>query len=135
MVEQAPKTILIVDDEPDILESMASLIEGRIDHVTVQTAQDAAEALAWLADNQADVIVSDFRMPGLNGLEFLHEAQRRHGPQNAILLTAYDERRGAVDAARQAVIRRFYMKPPNVAELVAGIEELLSPERLSTAAE
>ncbi len=134
MVSAAAKQILIVDDEPDILESMASLIEGRIPDVLVQTACDAAEALAWLEDNEADVIVSDFRMPGLNGLQFLEEVRRRHGPQNAILLTAYDERRGAVDAARLSIIRRFFMKPPDVAELVSGIEELLSPERLSAKA-
>ncbi len=131
MAASLGKTILIVDDEPDILESLASLLEGRIPDTNIQTAEDAEVALEWLSGNSADVIVSDFRMPGLTGLEFLQEALVRHGPQNAILLTAFDERRAAVDAARRGIVRRFFMKPPDVAELIAGVEELLRPEGLS----
>ncbi len=134
MVATAGKTILLVDDEPDIIESLACLLEGRIADVAIHTAADGEEALEWLAQNTADVIVSDYRMPGLTGLEFLDEAMKRHGRQNAVLLTAFDERRRAIDAARQGLIQRFFMKPPNVPELVAGIEELLRPEGLSATA-
>lgn len=78
-----------------------------------------------------DLIVSDFRMPGMDGLTFLREVQKQRPGTPSILLTAYNEREQAVTAAREGTIRRFYMKPPNVEALLEGMDELLNPDKLS----
>lgn len=120
--------ILLVDDEPDILDTLAELVALKFPEAEVRTAPDGPSGLELL--DGADLVLSDFRMPGMNGIEFLHHVQERQPGTPAILLTAYNERELAVRAAQEGVIRRFYLKPPDVDALLAGMEELLHPERM-----
>lgn len=121
--------VLLVDDEPDILETLEQLVALRFPGVEVRTAASGQEALTKLEG--VKLIISDFRMPGMNGIEFLTKAQETLPGTPAILLTAFNERQGAVDAARNGIVRRYYNKPPNVEVLLGGIEELLNPESLT----
>jgi CheY-like chemotaxis protein len=93
-------SILIVDDEPDILDALAELVSMRFPDAIVRTARNAAVALAAVAAESPALIVSDLRMPGMNGLEFLENVRDEHPGIPAFLLTAFDERGAAVDAAR-----------------------------------
>lgn len=120
--------LLIVDDEADIRDALAELIDVTFPTTEIRTAKDGASALDELESWSPDVIVSDYRMPGMHGLDFLREAQSRHGPIPSILLTAYDQRGDAVAAAQEGIIRRFYGKPPDVAAILEGIRELLGLE-------
>lgn len=71
-----PKTrVLVVDDEPIILETMSAILEG--EGFLVRTAEDRFAALVALRQMPPDVIISDLRMPNMSGFEFLSVVRRR----------------------------------------------------------
>ncbi|HET7057103.1 MAG TPA: response regulator [Nitrospiraceae bacterium] len=63
--------LLLVDDDPALLEALSGTLQLRLEHVTVDTCDTAIKALAYATDKQYDTIISDVNMPGMNGLEFL----------------------------------------------------------------
>lgn len=63
--------VLCVDDEPDILEQAKIFLEKEVDGLDVETATSAGEALNLLEEKDFDAVVSDYRMPEMDGLEFL----------------------------------------------------------------
>ena len=77
--------ILVVDDEPGMLMLTRLLIEDALPHADVLEARSAVEGLATLAREHVDVIVSDYRMPDMDGLRFLTKAAV---VRSRILLTA-----------------------------------------------
>ncbi|HET6399246.1 MAG TPA: response regulator, partial [Candidatus Thermoplasmatota archaeon] len=68
--------LLIVDDEPDILLATRSYLTRSFPSLQVETAAGGAEAVARLAQERFDIILSDYRMPGMDGLELLAAASR-----------------------------------------------------------
>src|SRR5437762_2438151 len=86
--------VLVVDDEADVREAMASLFETFIDNVQVRQAASGGEGLRALRSGPVDVIVSDFKMPGMNGVEFLLEAGKLSPGTAQILVTAFDREAG-----------------------------------------
>src|SRR5687767_4961288 len=81
------QTILLVDDEADILESLKFVLESFLPDVDVRTADSGHRALESLAEKPVDLIVSDYRMPEMNGLEFLGKARTIHPNVPRILIT------------------------------------------------
>jgi len=77
--------LLHVDDEPDFAETAAAFLERENDRLRVETASDAEEALERLEASAFDCIVSDYDMPGRNGIEFL-EAVREECPELPLIL-------------------------------------------------
>lgn len=84
---QAPAVILLVEDEPSILSSLRRVL-GR-DRYEVLTAESGAAGLAVLESRSVDVVVSDMRMPGISGVEFLSEVIKRWPQTMRLLLTAF----------------------------------------------
>lgn len=121
--------ILLVDDEPDILHTLAELVAMRFPDEEVRMAEDGPSALPQL--DGVGLVVSDYRMPGMDGLTFLRKVQEQAPGTPAILLTAYNEREQGVQAAQRGTIRRFFLKPPDVDALLRGMEELLYPETVA----
>ncbi|HUR25902.1 MAG TPA: response regulator [Candidatus Thermoplasmatota archaeon] len=83
------RTLLLVDDEPDILRSIGPLLERGIPGLEVIPASSGREGLAILDRGAVDLIVSDFRMPGMDGLEFLEQCGLRHPRIPRAILTAF----------------------------------------------
>lgn len=81
--------ILIVDDEPAILRALTRLF--RRNDFDVHTAANATEALGILDGVAPDVVISDFKMPGMNGLELLRVIGERFPGARRILLSGYAE--------------------------------------------
>jgi DNA-binding NtrC family response regulator len=106
--------ILCVDDEPSILRSLQWLLKKQFD---VKTAASGNEALALLETNDFDVIVSDQRMPGMMGSEFLHEARRISPRAMRILLTGYSDLPAILRSVNDGEVFRFVNKPWNIKEL------------------
>jgi CheY-like chemotaxis protein len=75
VLKNIPLTILVVDDEPDVAELLAATLS--LDQHRVDVAADGLEALRRLLERSYDVIVSDMKMPGMNGAELYHEIARR----------------------------------------------------------
>ena len=87
------KTILLVDDELEILKSLGEILT-RFGYQVIAR-QAAQDALSILADGaQVDLVITDYRMPGMDGLEFLNALRRKDPDVPVIMLTAY----GAVES-------------------------------------
>ena len=89
--------ILVVDDDRSMRDSVARTLERK--KYSVFQAPDASAALAILSEKEIDVVISDVRMPGLNGNELLREVKQRNPDTEVILLTAF----ATVDSALQAM--------------------------------
>ena len=91
VVAPAPELrILVVDDEQDVREAVGALLEAFLDHPRIRLASSGSEALRVLRNEGADLILTDFKMPGMNGAQFLSEARRVAPGTRHILLTAFD---------------------------------------------
>ena len=91
--------VLHVDDEPDLADVAATYVEQEDDRFTVETATTASEGLELLADNTFDCIVSDYEMPGQDGIEFLETVRETHPDLPFILYTG----RGSEEVASEAI--------------------------------
>jgi len=116
--------ILFVDDEE---MALMSLQEQYDQEFTVYTAKSGKEALETLqAHPEIAVIISDQRMPGMSGVEFLSQAKKIVPEAVRMLLTAYTEMEMVIEAINEGNIYRYITKPCNVADLrfamLQGIE-------------
>ena len=121
--------ILVVDDEPIKRSVMED--ELRAAGYEVVTAGSPLEAEPILSDAAFDVVVTDLRMPGQDGLSFLRELKERRPGQAAIVMTAY----GTVDTAVAAMklgAFDYLQKPFSTEELLLKLDRLLSYERLTS---
>ena len=103
------KTLLLVDDEENILSSLKR--QQRRDGYTILTASGAAEGLKLLAETEVDVIVSDQRMPGMTGVEFLRRAKELYPDSIRMALSGYTELQSIIDAVNEGAIYKFLTKP------------------------
>ncbi|MHB8632902.1 MAG: response regulator [Thermoplasmatota archaeon] len=123
---KAPRIgILIVDDEPDMLEALRLALAAALPEVEVHTARSGAAGLALLARQPVELIVTDFKMPVMNGLEFL-DAARRVAPRTPrIMMSAYPDPALVEQAVRDLGVSLFIGKPFDLDYFVATIRGLL----------
>ncbi len=130
---QAPKRVLFVDDEVDVLDSLRDALRRyrRVWKMRFVTAPDLA--LAALESEPADVIVSDIQMPGMDGAELLALVQERYPPTIRIVLSGYANTELITRAA--TVAHRILAKPCSVEDLALVIERTCALHELTTKAE
>jgi serine phosphatase RsbU (regulator of sigma subunit) len=102
--------ILLVDDEPMVTQVLASFLALETEFKVV-TCQSGPEALQRLSDGPVDVVVSDFLMPGMNGLELLAEVRRRDPEIPRLLLTGYADKENAIRAINEVGLFQYLEKP------------------------
>jgi PAS domain S-box-containing protein len=95
--------VLHVDDHPEVLNLTAEMLERGDDHFTVSTATSASEGLEWLSNHECDCVVSDYDMPGQNGLEFLKDVREECADLPFILFTGQGSEEIASDAISAGV--------------------------------
>lgn len=115
-------TVMVVDDEERFLELYGQTLEEA--GYEVLTAPDAEEALETLEETVPDMVVSDVRMPGKQGLELLQETRKRHEGLPFLLVTAYADVREAVQALKLGAVD-YLPKPVDLDELVAAVSDAL----------
>ncbi|HLE47179.1 MAG TPA: response regulator [Candidatus Thermoplasmatota archaeon] len=116
--------ILVVDDEPDILAAVRTVLEGTI-QAHVYVASSGQKALSILAANEVDLIVTDYKMPGMNGLEFLRHAKIIAPHTPVVLITAFErELVEELDGADQA--EAVLIKPLSPRPLVQTVQKALA---------
>lgn len=119
--------ILFVDDEPNILQGLERALRPMRDEWAMAFVTSGAEALVDLSANPADVIVTDLRMPQMNGIEFLSRVAAVAPDTVRIILTGHADVEVAIAAVNEGRVFRFLVKPvpPEVlvGTLRAGIEQ------------
>jgi diguanylate cyclase (GGDEF)-like protein/PAS domain S-box-containing protein len=103
------RRLLLVDDEPNILNALKRLM--RRDGYQILTASSGKEGLDVLAQHDIDVIVSDQRMPGMTGVEFLRTVKNLYPDTVRIVLSGFTELQTVTDAVNEGAIYKFLTKP------------------------
>ncbi|MCA1849892.1 MAG: response regulator transcription factor [Acidobacteria bacterium] len=120
-----PKRLLVVDDEPNLLRAVAAAL--RAEGYEVVTARNGREALVRVAESVPDLVISDIRMPGMDGYQLA--GQLRASPRTALVplvfLTAKDETADRVAGFRSGV-DAYITKPFEPDELLAVIHSILN---------
>lgn len=120
------ETVLVVDDEPQILTAITDLLEEEFD---VLTALDGPSALDLLKEHEVAVILSDQRMPGMSGSEFLAQARLLSGATR-VLVTGYSDLDALVGAVNLGQIHAYLSKPWNPLELQVVVRTAADRRRL-----
>src|SRR2546425_6154809 len=122
--------VLIVDDDLALLQALPEALRLRMGEVTVDTADSAAAALERIAARDYDAIVTDIKMPGMDGLELLAEI-RGHRPDTPILMiTGHGEHALAIQALRGGAYD-FIHKPIDRDDFVAALRRAILAHALS----
>jgi len=124
--------ILCVDDETQVLEGLSLLLSRRYE---VRTALSGAEALEILKrDDRFAVLISDMRMPRMDGASFLSQARSLAPTAARILLTGQSDLHSAIAAVNQAQVLKFLSKPCPPPELHAAVEAGIEHHRQASGA-
>ena len=125
--------ILVVDDEPNARNALAELLRG--DGYRVETASDGLEALGKLRECEPDIVLTDLKMPRMDGLELLRQLRARpHGGVVVVVMTAF----GAVDSAVSAMkegAMDYLTKPIRLDDVLPVLERGMEQRRLRHQAE
>jgi signal transduction histidine kinase/CheY-like chemotaxis protein len=120
--------ILIVDDEPSVLLTVAAILEQ--EGYAVDAVPDGAAAVRNLGTRNYDLVLTDLKMPGIDGLQVLEEVRKRSPNTVTVMMTGY----ASVDSALEAIQRGAYeylLKPTEVEDLKAAVRRSLERKRLS----
>ncbi len=120
-------TLLIVEDEKNTREGLQKFLENR--SYDVIAAENAETALAAIEKEKPDIILSDIRMPGMDGLAFLEKIKLKYPEISVILLTAYGTVENAVKAIKMGAFH-YLTKPVNLEELELSIKKALTQQSL-----
>lgn len=119
-----PRRLLLVDDQPEVLGALRTFLRYSFGDVDVLTADTPQKALDILRRERVDLVVADFVMPGMDGLEFLGEARRLAPSVPRVLFTAHcDDTEIAGD--RSDVADLVFPKSVALEELADGVVSLL----------
>src|SRR2546427_11567810 len=113
--------VLIVDDDPALLQALPEALRLRMRGVTVDTADSAAAALDRIAASDYDAIVTDIKMPGMDGLALLAEMRGRRPDTPILMITGHGEYDLALRALRGGAYD-FIQKPIDREDFVTSLE-------------
>ncbi len=123
--------ILLVDDEPNVLSSLRRQLRS---HYEVEIEEDPTKALLALdKKNPFAAVVSDYRMPKMNGVEFLREVRNKSPETTRVMLTGYADLENAINAVNDGHVFRFLTKPCPREVLLENLREAVNQYELVTA--
>jgi len=123
-MHSTPPRILIVDDDPLVREVLKDILARG--PYTVLSAKSGEDGLALMAREPVDVVISDERMPGMQGSEFLAAVRKHHPETVRIILTGHASIQATIRAINESEIFRFLTKPANSHDLHTAVEEALA---------
>lgn len=133
METEQQTTILIVDDEPAVVQSITDLLQLETAY-RVLGETSAPRALQLAKVNPLDLVISDFLMPEMDGIELLLEIRRLYPESTLILLTGYADKENAIRAINDVGIFHYMEKPWDNDEMLAiirtGLDKRLQLHRL-----
>lgn len=115
--------ILVVDDELDMLALLAMIISEKTDH-KVTTTNNPLEVVQFVKERKCDLIISDLKMPGMDGIELIAEIRKIDQFIPILVITAY----GSIDSAEEAINKGAYdyiTKPFRKEQILIAIDRAL----------
>ena len=122
------KKILIVDDEETLTWSMARSLSKGNDSYEVLIANNAKEALHVLKNNKIEVVISDIRMPDMNGLDLLVRIKRDYPDTRVVMMTAYGSPNIVIEANRKGALQCIE-KPFEISEIKKIVTDLMEQKK------
>ena len=113
--------IVVVDDEKIVTSAFSTLLKVE-EFSDAHFFNNPLEALEFIKENTPDLVISDFLMPEMNGLEFLLEVKKIHPEVSKILLTGYADKENAIRAINEIGLYRYIEKPWNNDDLIINIK-------------
>jgi putative nucleotidyltransferase with HDIG domain len=120
--------ILFVDDEPNVLQGIRRMLHPLRREWEMKFAEDGAKALEQMAESPFDLIVSDMRMPGMDGAQLLDEVRRRHPHVARLILSGHSDKEMIMRSVGPA--HQFLAKPCTPEFLKIAIDRAVSMRRL-----
>ncbi len=130
MEDKRKPRLLCVDDEPDVLDGLVLNLRRRYDVLTATSGAAGLEVLG--RETQLAAVISDMRMPGMDGATFLAEARKLAPTVTRLLLTGQTDLEAAIRAVNQGQIFRFLSKPCLPPDLLLAVEAAVEQHRLLT---
>ncbi len=121
--------ILLVDDDPILLQALPHTISLRMSGVQVETADSASEALDLVQQQEYDAVVSDIKMPGMDGLDLLEQVLERYPDIPVLLITGHGEHELAIRALRGGAYD-YIQKPIDRDDFVASLSRALQTRQM-----
>ena len=115
--------ILVVDDEINVLKSIKKMLLSQYPQMTIDTAQSPSEGTALFEQNSYDLMISDFKMPEMTGLELIQKIQQLNDHIKFIIITGFATRE-TYEKALGLGVANFIPKPYTRDELITSIQLL-----------
>jgi signal transduction histidine kinase/DNA-binding NarL/FixJ family response regulator len=122
--------ILIIDDDPGLLQALSEVLRLNLGHLEITTSNSSREALALAAATEFEAIISDIKMPGMDGLTLLRELKAVTPDTPILLMTAHDDRDHVVLALRGGAYD-YIQKPIDTDYFVASLHRAIQMRQLS----
>lgn len=119
--------ILVVDDDPGVRYTIKEILES--DNLEVYQAESGEKALSLLATQPVELVITDLRMPGMDGMALLRRLRVEPHPPRVLMITAHGSERLAVDAVKAGAYD-YFKKPFEVEELLGVVRRAIEAVRL-----
>lgn len=127
--DDAPATVLLLDDDSMVTSALEGLLLDETEFEVVAF-NDPAAALETAAAREVDAVVSDFLMPGMDGLTFLHQMREIRPFAARILLTGYADKRNAIRSINEVGLYHYLEKPWDNDQLLLVVRNAVERTRL-----
>lgn len=131
MTETSEKNgyIVLVDDEEIVLKSLSSFLSLETDYL-IKTFDSARDAIHFIKENEIDIVISDYLMPEMNGIEFLAKVREIKPEVPRIILTGYADKENAIKAINEVGLYQYIEKPWDNDDILIIIRNGLEKKKL-----
>lgn len=122
--------VLVVDDEAIVLESVTQVLSTQFENIAIETARNSREGLIKVEHFRPNIVMTDIKMPGMNGIEFIERIRKVNQIVKIVIVSAYDHFEYAKEAVRFNV-DDYILKPLSKSKLIdviTGLEEKIKSE-------
>ena len=119
-----PQKILLVDDHTILLDGLKSLLHKSDKNLTIETAASGIEALQKLKSFNADIVITDLNMPGMDGMELIKAIKEQLPPTKIIVLSLHDEAH-YIRTVMKHRVQGYILKNDSGTELIEAVEKVL----------
>ena len=128
---EATTTIVIVDDEEMVLTSLSSFLNLETEY-KVESFTNPEKALEYVKTSEVDIVLSDYLMPEMDGISFLHEVRKVKPNVPRIILTGYADKENAIKAINEVGLFQYIEKPWDNDDLLIILRNGIERRQLMT---